>query len=200
MKDKFKINDYLTLKLEKGKTVIYVKGKRFRQCNYLLLNIPINDIQRFEEIKSVDESIEKLDKYLEPHSDFYGELKRNDKIPPEVEFWGHCSNMQVWYENGYNTNLLHSNLAFPLLRKLNEVGDKKAEKVFKEEIAKRFKSDHFPVVQYLITEGYLNFLDDVELRVILDDNNFTNKIIKVIRNGEGKNVLARIAKISTILL
>ena len=35
----FKVNDYITLKLEDGKTIIYVKGKRFDQCKYLLLNI-----------------------------------------------------------------------------------------------------------------------------------------------------------------
>ena len=67
MKDLFKINNYLSLKLENGKTVIYVKGKRFIQCNYLLLNIPQNEVRRFEEIKSIDESVEKLDKSLEPH-------------------------------------------------------------------------------------------------------------------------------------
>ena len=31
----YKINEFLTLKLENGKTVIYVKGKKFIQCKYL---------------------------------------------------------------------------------------------------------------------------------------------------------------------
>ncbi len=50
----FKVNDYIALKLEyvEGdidvapgwRTVIYVKGKRFKQCKYLLLNILVDDI------------------------------------------------------------------------------------------------------------------------------------------------------------
>ena len=46
-KKDFKINDYLTLKLEGGRTIIYVKNQPFRQCMYLLLDIPIQDIERF---------------------------------------------------------------------------------------------------------------------------------------------------------
>ncbi len=38
----FKINDYLTLKLAFGKTIIYTGGRRFWKCKYLLLEIPEN--------------------------------------------------------------------------------------------------------------------------------------------------------------
>ncbi len=52
-------------------------------------------------------------------------------ILPIKEFWGHCSNLQAWAEYGYDTRLLHPNLAFPLLEKLATVGDPIAKKVFK---------------------------------------------------------------------
>ena len=84
-------------------------------------------------------------------------------IPPETEFWGHCSNLQIWNENGYNSKLLHRNLAFPLLKKLTEVGDPLAIKVFKEEIAKRIDTGIFSVVMYLVEEGYMNYLNREEL-------------------------------------
>ncbi len=39
----FKVNEYITLKLEGIKTNIYVKGQLFNQCKFLLLNIPIEN-------------------------------------------------------------------------------------------------------------------------------------------------------------
>lgn len=164
----FKVNKYISLKLEDGRkgkeTVIYVDGKRFNQCKFLLLNIQIDKIKLFEEIESVDEASERLDRSLEKGS----KLKR-PFIPPEIEFWGHCSNLQVWFENDYNTRLIHSNLAFPLLEKLTEVGDPLAKKVFKEEIAKRFLSGHLPVMEYLRYQKYMNYLNEEEMEYVLDE-------------------------------
>ena len=153
----FKINDYITLKLDNNKTFIYVKGERFKQCKYLLLNIKIDEITFLDEIDSVDEAAAKLD----------NNLNRVDyvEIPPEVEFWGHCSNLQVWVEYDYNTRLLHSNLAFPLLKELAIVGDPIAKKVFKEEIAYRLSSKYLPVIRYLIEGGYIEFLNEEELKI-----------------------------------
>ncbi|MFX0012812.1 MAG: hypothetical protein ACFE9R_21045 [Candidatus Hermodarchaeota archaeon] len=112
--DEFKINQYLTLKLEGNRTNIYVNEELFQQCKFLLLEIPIEKISSFDEIESIDEASEKLDRSLEQPRE------GSPRIPPETEFWGHCSNMQVWAENDYDTRLLHSNLAFPLLEKLNK--------------------------------------------------------------------------------
>jgi len=87
----FKINDYMSLRLEGEDTNIYVKGKYFQQCKYLLLNIPISQISSFKQIKSIDEAAEDLDHDLDPFIDEEGNIYRNDRIPPEAEFWGHCS-------------------------------------------------------------------------------------------------------------
>ena len=78
------------------------------------------------------------------------------EIDPETEFWGHCSNLQSWYKHDYDTRLLHSNLSFPLLKRLTKVGDPLANKVFKEEIAKRLASGYGTVIDYLTEEGYLD--------------------------------------------
>jgi len=164
----FKVNQYISLKLEDGRkgkeTVIYVNGKRFNQCKFLLLNIPVDKIKLFDEIESVDEASEKLDRSLEKGSKLKGSF-----IPPEIEFWGHCSNLQVWFENDYNTRLIHSNLAFPLLKRLTEVGDHLAKKVFKEEIAKRFLSGHLPVMEYLRYQNYMDYLSEEEMEYVLDE-------------------------------
>lgn len=160
----FIVNKYLKLKLEGDETVIYVNGNKFGQCKFLLLNILIDKIKLFDEIDSVDEASERLDRSLEKGS----KLKR-PFIPPEIEFWGHCSNLQVWFENDYNTRLIHSNLAFPLLKKLTEVGDSLAKKVFKEEIAKRFLSGHLPVMEYLRYQGYMDYLNEEDTEYLLDE-------------------------------
>jgi len=50
----FKINEYITLKLEQEHTEIYLLGKHFIQCKYLLLNIPIDGSDK--SIMNIDEA------------------------------------------------------------------------------------------------------------------------------------------------
>ncbi|MFX1259844.1 MAG: tetratricopeptide repeat protein [Promethearchaeota archaeon] len=159
---KFKINEYLVLRLKNRKTVIYIKNMKFNQCKYLLLEIPVKKVSEYNDISSIDEISEKLDNSLE-----------NPKIgliTPKVEFWGHCSNLQAWYENDYNTCLLHRSLAFPLLKELAKVGDPLAKRIFKEEIVIRFMSGHLSVITYLIENHYLDFLNIDEFKSILTPN------------------------------
>ena len=85
-----------------------------------LLNVPLND-RKVNQINSIDEAAENLSIY-------------GVKLSPEVEFHGHCSNLQAWAENHYDTRLLHSNLSFPLLKKLAELGDPQAKQMIKDEI------------------------------------------------------------------
>ena len=81
----FKINGYLSLRLEKGKTNIYVNNKLFRQCKYLLLNIDPNEREIYKDIKSIDEAVESLNKTLEFRDN------KQKEILPNALFWGHCS-------------------------------------------------------------------------------------------------------------
>lgn len=155
----FVVNQFITLKLIDNKTEIYVSGEKFRQCKFLLINIPIDKITSINEIESIDEASEKLDTKLESYL-------TKSPLAPEVEFWGHCSNIQAWFENDYNTVLLHRTLAFPLLRKLTKLGDPIAKNVFKEEIAKRFESGHKSVMTFLLKEGYIDYLTDDEIESI----------------------------------
>ncbi|MHA1255853.1 MAG: leucine-rich repeat domain-containing protein [Promethearchaeota archaeon] len=159
----FKINDFLSLKLQNNRTHIYVKNRIFTQCMYLLLNIPVDRIRDYDIIDSIDEAAEVLDRSLEGS-------RSPQLITPEEEFVGHCSNIQVWAENDYDTRILHRNLAFPLLKKLSDVGDPIAKKKFKEEIALRYSSGHSTVITFLSQSGYLKYLSSEELECLLDDN------------------------------
>lgn len=160
----FIINIFLTLKLKNDITMIYVAEEPFQQCKFLLLEIPVRDITSLDSVKSIDEAAQELGHSLEPSDEF----SRVNQIPPKTEFWGHCSNLQAWYENDYNTKLLHSNLAFPLLKKLTEAGDLLARRVFKDEIAKRYNSGIENVRKFLEKGDYLRFLTKEEFYSLID--------------------------------
>jgi len=182
--NEYRINKYLTLKHENNQTVIYVNNKPFRQCLYLLLNIKTDDLGDFEEIDSIDKAAEKLDGSMENN------FSVRNNIGSDTEFWGHCSNLQAWAENDYDTRILHRNLAFPLLKKLVEVGDSKAKKVFKDEIALRIASNHPTVINYLVQEGYLRFLSGEELEAIFEEIELqflerpVEDLIRMLKNSE----------------
>lgn len=157
----FRINEYITLRLEDDMTGIYINEEPFIQCKSLILNIPTVPIQNSKSIDDIN-SIDEASEILELSSQY------DDELDPKSKFIGHCSNLQAWYEHDYDTRILHRNIAFPLLRKLTEAGDQKAKKVFKDEIAKRFKSYYPPVISFLIGGHYLDFLNTEELEVLLD--------------------------------
>jgi small GTP-binding protein len=172
IKTDVKINKYIELKLEKGKTNIYVAGKLFRQCKYLLFNISNDNINNYKEIGSIDEAAEILDNSMERRG------SSEQYLTPEVEFWGHCSNLQVWSEMGYDTRILHRNLAFPLLKALVAAGDIFAKKVFKEQLVLRLQSGHPSVVIFLVNEGYLDNLTEEELDTVIEDPIFLKSVPK----------------------
>lgn len=160
--NEFQINEFLSLRLEDDETMIYVDGRPFRHCKFLQLDISVDKMTEIRDLTSIDEISDALDHSMEPT--FLNQREPSKpEIDPEVEFWGHCSNLQVWYENEYNSNLLHSNLAFPLLKELTDAGDPLARRVFKEEIAKRLNSEYIPVVVYLILQGYIMYLSPDEI-------------------------------------
>ncbi len=183
----FKVNDLITLKLEGGKTNIYVGGKLFRQCKFLALIGNIEDTIYSEEISSIDEAIKNLDRSLEE-----GDLI-STRISPEMEFWGHCSNMQGWVEQKYDSHFLHAGLAFPLLRRLRELGDLQARKIFAEEIVKRYMEGNDTVQTFLIKEGFLNELKLEEKELILGTQALGINEIE-------KNLLSNIKFVSDIKL
>ncbi|KKN63922.1 hypothetical protein LCGC14_0496950 [marine sediment metagenome] len=154
----FRVNDLICLRLIDNKTILYFNNEEFKQCKYLLLNIVKDEIENFQEIRSIDKAAENLDASME--------YENKDILDPEVEFMGHCSNLQAWAENGYDSTLLHRNLAFPLLKTLAKEGDILAKQRFKEEIARRYKYGNYRVQAFLFEEGYLSYLTDAETGMI----------------------------------
>jgi len=166
-----KLNKYLGLKLENNTTFIYIKDKPIYSCKKLILNITKEDAKLYDSIESIDEASEiyKLyqlqDKLLDEEEHY---VNKEDygidfDLSPEEEFWAHTSNLQAWVEHDYDTRILKSDMAFPLLKKLADAGDPKARAVFKEEIAKRLASGYSPVIEYLFEQKYLRYLNNEEI-------------------------------------
>ncbi len=147
----FKINDMISLKLENKKTNIYVNDILFRSCKAILLNIPSKEFSNLHDINSIDESMEKLEK-----------KRLNVNIPPHIEFWAHCSNIQAWAELNYDSNILNYRLSFPLLRELTSLGDPIAKNQLKVEIVKKLELGYIPIIDFHITENYFSYFNEVE--------------------------------------
>lgn len=107
----FVINEHLTVKKIYDTIQIYVDNNPFNQCMFLFIVDPLRNKQQ-EEIDSIDEAELLYSNDLEQRID-----PEDIGVTKEQEFWGHCSNLQAWAENNYDSRLLHNNLAFPLLRK-----------------------------------------------------------------------------------
>ena len=175
------INQYITLKLEHGRTFIYVNGRRFIQCIRLVLNIRKQDIPMYDEIESIDEAANVYKNHIYQNRIVQGPMAapvrgQSHDITPEQEFWGHCSNLQAWVENEYDTRILMSNISFPLLRELSRAGDPVAKRVYKEEIAVRLESGYPSVVQYLLAQGYLGEFSPDEFETILESTGLIQKL------------------------
>ena len=163
----FRVNDSITLKLENGKTNLYVGENEFIQCKYLFLIDPTNKKEQLY-IDSIDEAEEILSSKLERNI-----TPKMLGLSPEEEFWGHCSNLQVWSEHDYDTRLLHSNIAFPLLKALVGLGDPRAVKMYKNELAQRYVSGSQKVRREILGTEYIYSLTDEELISLYDETKNT---------------------------
>jgi len=172
----FEVNDYITLKLVRRMTNIYVKGERFRYSFLLNLNKREDDFRKCDQINSIDE--------VDVNKSNFNHEKVNST--PEKRFSDHCLTMQAWVRSDYDTRMLQVNLAFPLLKQLMDAGDPQAKKVFKGEIIKQLNSDHPPMLQFLVNGGYLNYLNQEELISLLNlcnDNLKSDSLAKSKRVG-----------------
>ncbi|MFX1532480.1 MAG: hypothetical protein ACFFBC_15290 [Promethearchaeota archaeon] len=153
----FKINNLVDLRLINNKTYIYIDNKRFVQCFNVLFNIGAAKGEIYEDIINMDEATRRL------RGGYSGWFTR---ITPNEEFMAHCSNIQAFFENDLNTDILHSDIAFPLLKKLVRLGYKPAEEVFNKQIIKRYNEGTWETRRFLKSEGYLKYLNREEKRTL----------------------------------
>ncbi|MFX0083196.1 MAG: hypothetical protein ACFE94_15740 [Candidatus Hodarchaeota archaeon] len=155
-----KVNDYISIKIitssinqkieesesfklsERGtKIIIFVKNKP-------IIVIPS---RLFPSLKTLNQGINELiDRY-----------EYNQKIySMKTIFRRLISNLIIWSENNYNTQLIDHKIAFPLLKELRKVGETKFQIILQQEILKTYATSPFQVKEFLKCEGYLDFIGD----------------------------------------
>jgi hypothetical protein len=167
----FSINKYIILVYD-GNDSLYLNKEFFRMCRATVLTIP-RESNDAETIDSIDEAIDVFST-TEDHG--WGR-----SIHPMTEFWANCSNIQAWENNDYNTNIIHTNLGFPLLKKLSQLGDPIAKRNYREEIIRRLRSNYFNTVAYLILNDFLKVFNKNEISTIIEDLD-DHFVIKMIEN------------------
>jgi len=143
MNSKIKVNDYITISLESNKILIYIQGERFQELDYSFINKILNAS------KNQLEKTNTQGKYVK------NKFKKDSK---NAYFNNFVNVMKLWIKNNYDTGILLYDISFPLLRKLVEVGDPHAKRVFIDEILKNLWGDDPLVVKYLINEKYDNYV------------------------------------------
>ena len=139
MNSNIKINDYITISSERNKILIYIQGERFREFDYSFIN------KLLKTSKSQLEKTNTQGKYI---------INKYKKDSKNTYFNNFVNILKLWIRNNYDTDILLYNISFPLLRKLAEVGDSHAKKVFIDEILKNLWSGNPLVIKYLVNEGY----------------------------------------------
>ncbi len=96
----FKINDRIDVVLEEDKIKIFVTGEEFMICKGIAIQISYGELDEMRDFSSIDDLV----------SNYYEIIEKNgnvneQQITLETEFFVHCSNLQVWAENGYDTRL-----------------------------------------------------------------------------------------------
>jgi len=142
---------------------MYINGEEYNLCCGVLLNIPGED-KRFT--AGDKESVDYITDSGEFKSTRDNNLRKEIKLSPEEEFWAYCSNLQVWAENNYNTNLLDYSVAFPLLEKLIQIGDPLAKNVYKQEILRRLKYGTYWATSFIKYEGFFEKISLTEEELI----------------------------------
>ncbi|MBN2153429.1 MAG: hypothetical protein JW839_18385 [Candidatus Lokiarchaeota archaeon] len=119
---------------------VLIAGEPFIHCRFLIARVSPTDA----DVSSIDDLARKRKaKKFE-----YGGIRRYLTIEEEV--FAHASNIQAWADNDYDTRLLHSNISFPLLKALAEIGDAKANRVLGSEITDRIHEGNASTVAFIL--------------------------------------------------
>jgi hypothetical protein len=139
--EKIVLNKYMDLEWRENKPVVYVMGKPFRHCSFLMITFPeenppnartVDDLARDKRSRSL-ETVKDIDKYLHD----VGNLSPEEHVTEDDIMRWHSMNLIAWIENDYNPDILNTNISFPLLVALSKAGDDKASRVLKSEVHDR---------------------------------------------------------------
>ena len=168
--NEFKINQYLSVRLEEGrwglKPHIYVDEKKFECENntYAIIHDFENLVQT-KDVRTINDVFCQLVPMFE--ADWEDLYQYEYDLTPQEEFWCCCSNLQVWAEHNYDCNLLYYEIAFPVLKMLKEAEDPTARKVYIQEIKKIFLAGKYFERIFLLKNGFFDEFYENEIMDLL---------------------------------
>ena len=137
------INKYIMLLLEENKCKIYILNEKFMEFDISKLKETIQKYRLSQYFNVNQENAININQ---------DELKINDFVLISKIF-------KFWVNHNYNTNFLDYHISFPLLRKLVQLGDKQAKKVFYNEIIMHLWGGDPLFVKFLIRERYDEYVE-----------------------------------------
>jgi len=146
------ITEYLYLKLKDSDKFIYVKGKAVPNQIFFYYSLLFEEDGKNTDM-STDQWIEELLEENEGDDDvvmsaLYNKMKglNGKHVLKKAE-----TLLKRWHENCYDTTMFHCAFAFP-------AGDRKAQRVYKQEVKKRFNEGILNVQLFLAWSGHFSKL------------------------------------------
>jgi hypothetical protein len=106
---RFVVNEHLDVVWDTSeeRVQVLVDENPVLHCSFLVANVSASD----STVKSIDDLAERAGAHELENKD----LRKMLSIEEGIQ--AHASNIQAWAEHGYDTRLLHSNIAFTLLKR-----------------------------------------------------------------------------------
>nr|MDO8088464.1 hypothetical protein [Candidatus Sigynarchaeum springense] len=147
-----------------GRARVLVGGKPFLHCSFVVASIPAGSDKDIDSIDDLATSLAHDARVLEGP-----DVRRY--LTPAEEVLAHASNLQAWAEHDYDTRLLHSNIAFQLLKELARAGDEVAAHVIESEIDIRFNTGT-PLTRYYMARNFWYLLSPQHWIKISEDDHW----------------------------
>ena len=159
------INDLLSVALFKdGKVHACVAGKPVIQCVHVFITAAPDD-KISTEIECIDQAIKMVRNTSEVNDGAW--TGESTTIDADTALMGHASNIQAWAENDYDSRILVTAVAHPILEALKKAGDITAARKYYSSIAERWVQGNRASRKALIE---FNNIDISVLGIICDDD------------------------------
>lgn len=165
----YKINDYISLRLKNNFVCIYVGKKEILKYTRIFFQKVFRANEIFKDFNVRDQAINEKISNLKVC--VYDQNKFKNRTPSQLFgiFLNECKIIKEWINNDYYSEFLRINDSFQLLRALYEKGEPKAKRIFKERIVENFLRGEKNVIEFLVRDKYLSYLEKDEFDFLISN-------------------------------
>jgi len=174
LQDEFIVNEHLSLKFERNKSIFYVNGKRDISWEDF---IPEQDSKSHERANKSDPELRNFPSLKNKELE---ELKNRKK------FEKYCRLLKKWVDNDYAPGILPRKITFRLLRLLHEAGFTSAISKLKKAIISELNSGKQEARKYIDDYRLLRYLDVDDIQFLLEDSEDYKAVSGLIKETSGE--------------